>query len=324
MDNNSVETLPVALEIEVKGEDVVSNADEFRAMVRTWIEGFNTELIEDEDFARAEQDVKRLKEAESEIKAAKERALEQAEQVNALFAVLDETSEAVRQARLPLERQIKARREEIKAEIIDEAAASVPGGHGETYRREITDAIKNKRTIKSMREAAGVVVTAANALIKANTEVLDAFAKEHGRELIPDRRQIETKSAEWVEVELQRRLEAKAAEEERRKAEEERRKAEEERRRLEAETRAAGEEEEDEPSRPVHLEYYAPPDPDEILQAAPAAPDERQDLDTFIAVVRGAFGPVKDARLRLVHPASRAKADTFADALNDAWRALTA
>src|SRR5690625_391524 len=292
MDNNSVETLPVALEIEVKGEVVVSNADEFRAMVRTWIEGFNTGLIEDEDFARAEQDVKRLKEAESEIKAAKERALEQAEQVNALFAVLDETSEEVRQARVPLERQIKARREEIKSEILDEAA--------------------------------GVVVTAANTLIKANTEVLDAFAKEHGRELIPDRRQIETKSAEWVEVELQRRLEAKAAEEERRKAEEERRKAEEERRRLEAETRAAGEEEEDEPSRPVHLEYYAPPDPDEILQAAPAAPDERQDLDTFIAVVRGAFGPVKDARLRLVHPASRAKADTFADALNDAWRALTA
>lgn len=315
-----------ALEIKVRGEVVTSNAEAFRDRVTAWVAAFNTDLTEDEHFVQAEADAKTLKEAEEKVKAAKEKALQDAVQIHALFSLLDDTDEVIRQARLNLEKKVKAKKEEIRSEIVEETVAAVHNGHGESFRKEIVEAVKGKRTIATIREAAQVVSTYANSLIQSNHKTLEAFVEKNGRELVPDRHKLEISNSETLLIELQRRVETKRAEDERRRLEEEARLA-----RAEAEAAKKAAEE----------DLFAAPPPDAVVGVDPGPPEgdasvtiEKPvsepksdptdgEMEAFEQAVLTAFAPLKEARTRLQHPDNIQRATRFAEAVNAAWTELT-
>ena len=117
------EMLP-ALRVEVRGQVVASNLDDFRAHAMAVIGSINTNLQTDEDFANAEKTVKWCKEVETRISGAKQNALAQTGDIDALFRALDEVSEFARKTRLNLEKQVKAEKDSIRAGRIRAADAS--------------------------------------------------------------------------------------------------------------------------------------------------------------------------------------------------------
>lgn len=104
--------------IELTGKVNSSNFDEWKKDLISQIQSTNRELISDSDFVEAEARVKSFKFAEKSLKQAKQSAIDQAEEIQRLFLAIDEITEEARQARLSLERQIKARKLEIKNQYI--------------------------------------------------------------------------------------------------------------------------------------------------------------------------------------------------------------
>jgi hypothetical protein len=315
--NHTFELIP--LTIETRGEVIASNVDEFRELVRGALANINRELKTDEEFGQAELDVKALKGAEDAVKAAKEKALADAEQLNALFRALDETGEEIRAPRLELEKLIAKRKEEVKNELVTEALAKLecaPRLRASAYGRSLQEAIKGKRTLDSMRKALDVTVTTHNALIGQARIAIDTFTWEHGKELVLDAEDLEVKGLDAVNAELRRRLEAVKAEEERKRlaAEAEKAKAE------VAQIKRDAAEVSKPPLPPVASPAAAPrPAPSAV---EPPAADAGTEWEAFKAKVMAAFAPVKEARAALQCPENQAKAQAFAEAVGQAWKGV--
>lgn len=103
--------------LKISSQVVASNLDDFAANVKAEIAKIKTDLTTDEDFAVAEKQVKELKEAEVAIKEAKEAALADAEDVRKLLATADEIAALLAETRLTLDKQVKAAKERVKADI---------------------------------------------------------------------------------------------------------------------------------------------------------------------------------------------------------------
>jgi hypothetical protein len=95
-----------------------TNFDEWRTDLIAQIQSVNQDLVTDNDFDTASRHVKSFKTAENALKNAKQSAINQAQEIQQLFASIDEITEEARQARLSLERQIRSRKSEIKEEHI--------------------------------------------------------------------------------------------------------------------------------------------------------------------------------------------------------------
>jgi len=111
--------------IKLTGTVNSSNFDEWKNDLIAQIQSTNTELVTDEDFVAASNQVKLFKSAETSLKQAKQSAIDQAEEIQRLFSAIDEITEEARQARLTLERQIKARKLEIKKHYIQSGIAEI-------------------------------------------------------------------------------------------------------------------------------------------------------------------------------------------------------
>ncbi len=215
-----------SLHIELAGEVTASNLPAVRDTAIARIKSINTDLKTDEDFANAEATVKWCKTLEDRIKAAKENALSQTESIDTLFRTMDEISHEARNARLSLGNQVKARKDEIRGEIIDKRLAEI----GEHYRQindglngaalhdpadarqRIAAAMKGKRTIVSLRDAADQAV--ADMKLEANDRAdnahavlkrIDAVADEH-RHLFPDRGSLITADPAQIEDTIKARI----------------------------------------------------------------------------------------------------------------------
>lgn len=178
--------------IRLKGEITDTNFDEWKNDLLAKLKTVNTELAGDDDFANAESDVKTIKAGEVALKNAKASALDQASEIQKLFAAIDEVSSEARDARLSLERQIKKRKAEIKDEIVDAGLDAIKAYIEEQStelqsvknswldRSAFEDEIKGKRTTASMQKAVtGLQVNIKNEIaqreesINANRQVLD-------------------------------------------------------------------------------------------------------------------------------------------------------
>ncbi len=104
--------------IKLTGTVNASNFDVWKKELIEQIQAVNVELVTDDDFVTASGQVKSFKVAEKSLKQAKQSAIAQAEEIQQLFTAIDEITEEARQARLSLERQIKARKLEIKQHYI--------------------------------------------------------------------------------------------------------------------------------------------------------------------------------------------------------------
>ena len=158
------ENLP-ALLIEVSGSVVRSNLEPFRQHALAVIDCINTDLRTDQDFADAEATVKWLRDdVAAQLKAAKQHAMAQAADIDALFRAVDSVIEAADSKRLQLDKLVKTRKDQIRAEMIGSAQAAldqhVAGLNARIGQKWIgrtigafAEAIKGKRSLDSMRDA---------------------------------------------------------------------------------------------------------------------------------------------------------------------------
>jgi len=157
------ESLP-ALRIEVAGMVTASNLSEFKQHALGAIRGLNRDLQTDQDFADAEKAVKWCATVEQRIKAAKDHALAQTASIDELFRTLEDVTSECRTARLALDKLVKGRKDEIKAELVAggiaslrefvaELNAEMPGAYMPAVPVDFGNAIKGLRTVESIRNA---------------------------------------------------------------------------------------------------------------------------------------------------------------------------
>lgn len=153
-----------ALLIQVTGAVTASNLPEYKAHALEVFRGINRTLTTDQDFATAESTVKWCADVESRLAAAKDHALSQTATIDELFRTLDDISAEARRTRLELDKLVKARKEEIRGEIVAggvtalrEHIASLNARLGKPYMPQVpadfAGAIKGKRTVDSLRGA---------------------------------------------------------------------------------------------------------------------------------------------------------------------------
>lgn len=249
-----------ALHVEVSGQVTASNLAEFKDTALAAIHSVNRNLVTDQDFADAEKAVKWCSDVEDRLAAAKQHALSQTATIDELFRTMDDISAEAKRVRLDLDKLVKARKEQIREEIVTEGRgalaahiASLNTRLGKPYMPTIpadfAGAIKGKRTVESLRDA--VNTTLAHAKIQAN-EIADRIqlnlntlrdqAKDHGF-LFSDSAALVLKDSEHVAVLVKQRIaDHQQAEAARLEAERERIRAEEaarlEREQAEAQARA--------------------------------------------------------------------------------------
>mgnify|MGYP001232352884 CR=1 FL=1 len=247
------ESLP-ALRIEITGQVTNSNLESFRRTAMAVFSGINRDLKTDQHFADAERTVKWCSEVESRLAAAKEHALSQTASIDELFRTIDDISAEARRVRLDLDRLVKARKEQVRAEIVAEGKTALDahvaalnkrlGDDYIAYRADFAAAIKSKRTIDSLRNAVDTTLAHAKIETSAMADAVDANLKAAAEladdmSLLPDLRTLALKPAEdfrnTVKLRIAEREAREKAEleriraEERAKAEREAREAEEKR-----------------------------------------------------------------------------------------------
>lgn len=221
-----------ALLIQVTGAVTASNLPEFKAHALEVFKGINRTLTTDQDFATAESTVKWCADVESRLAAAKEHALSQTATIDELFRTIDDISAEARRTRLELDKLVKARKEEIRGEIvaggitalrehIAQLNAAMPADYMPQVPADFAGAIKGKRTVESLRSAvndelARAKIEASNIAtrIHANVKTLKASGL-----VVPDAATLVLKAPDDLAAIIATR---KAAEQQRLEAERER------------------------------------------------------------------------------------------------------
>lgn len=322
----------IPLTIEARGEIIANNLPEFRELVREALGNINRDLKTDEEFGQAELDVKALKEAEEAVRAAAIKSFD--EKLKALVDGLNETAEEIRTPRLELEKLIAKRKDEVKSEIIEEFLAAFdidPKDARKHFLAGLQTQIKGKRTAESMRTACLVYQTTQQAMIIKSRASIERFVGKFGPELVMDRRELELKNVESVEAELVRRMEAKKAADELAKSQAEAAAA-------KAEADKANQalaESSKPPAPPATPERESPDDapwrvretqagastPTDAWDDSHTAPLSADDeWKAFRAECLAAFAPLKVAREKMMHSKNIAKAQGFANSINQAWK----
>lgn len=216
------ETLP-ALHIEVSGKVSESNLDEFKAHALAVLAEIKRDPSTDEEFADAERTVKWCGDTEDRLAAALSHARSQMGDIDRLFSAVEDVSAELKRVRLDLEKVVKARKEQIRIEIVREhqqqLQAHIEALNADLQARwvpvpaaDFAGAIKGKRTLTSIREACSVVVAAAKIVANQHAERFKANRASmviDGRDwahLFPDFAQVGSKSAEDFDALLQLRI----------------------------------------------------------------------------------------------------------------------
>jgi putative phage-type endonuclease len=176
----SPEALP-ALRIEINGAVTASNLSEFKEYALAVFKDIKRDPSTDEEFADAEKTVKWCGDVESRLAAAKEHALSQTADIDALFKAIDDISAEARRVRLDLDKVVKARKEEIRVELVTEHSSLLQahvdalntglGARWVAYpAAAFGEAIKGKKTVASIRDACSVVLAEAKIFANQSAE----------------------------------------------------------------------------------------------------------------------------------------------------------
>lgn len=178
-----VRDLP-AISYKMDGLSLISNLDTFKAAATDLVEKSKAELETDQDFANAESRQKIFTKAEKDIKALADQVLGEVADIDAFTKDLKFIGEQIRQARLAEGKQVKARKEQIKNDIANQAVAESLE-HAEIFRPlgvlppridiSIADAMKGKKTVDSLKDAANTAL----AQIKIELDRLFHVANEN-------------------------------------------------------------------------------------------------------------------------------------------------
>lgn len=178
------DTLP-ALRIEVTGAVTASNLAEFKATALGAIRSVNRTLKTDQDFADAEKAVKWCADVETRLKAAKEHALSQTADIDALFKALDDIGAEARTVRLDLDKLVSRRKVEVKEEAVA-AARKLLDAHIATLNAELAPirlpaiaadfagAIKGLKSLQSMQDKLDATLAVAKIAAEADARAIRA------------------------------------------------------------------------------------------------------------------------------------------------------
>lgn len=231
-----IDELP-ALTVQLVGEVKATNLVTWKASVVARIQAINIDLKTDADFATAKKTVSFLEDGEKKLTMVKSQALAQTASIDELFRTIDSLQAEMRSKRLSLDKLVVAREKSIKEEIVaggkaafDEHIAGLNKRLGKDYMpivpADFAGAIKNKRTIASLKDAVDTELSrakiAANAIadgIQINLNTLTELASDH-KHLFADAAQIVLKQNDDLTVLVKSRIaEFKLAEEKRLEAE---------------------------------------------------------------------------------------------------------
>ena len=176
-----------ALSIQVNGSiSLITNLQKFGTRLNEFVAGINKEPSDDQGFADAEQAIKKLQNAQDQLEAAEANALAQTSDIDDMRKTVKLYADTARTTRLMLEKMVNARKESIRAEIM-QAAGIAFSAHIESLevetrpiqltvaRPDFAAAIKGKRTIASLRDAVDTAL--ANGKINADAIAKDVRAK---------------------------------------------------------------------------------------------------------------------------------------------------
>lgn len=163
-----VEAAPVrelpAIRYTMNGLSLDSNLDAYKQAATDLVELSKAPLESDQDFANAEARQKVFTKAEKDIKEACERVMGEIESIDTFVKDMRFIAENIRQARLAEAKQIKARKEEIRKEIFQDAINDLNDYRFDIESKvsaqfpplaiDVSDAMKGKKTIDSLRDAA--------------------------------------------------------------------------------------------------------------------------------------------------------------------------
>jgi predicted phage-related endonuclease len=184
------------LEISLVGNVSASNLVAYESTALTFIDNISTDLLTDQDFIDAEGAVKFCQNGEKELEEVKKRALSDTADIAALFETIDTLKESMRQKRLTLDKLVKSRKAEIKADIKAKAVSQYEqlisfvnakvGVQVATTVADFDGAMKGKRTIESLENAIDcelarvkIELTQTGELIDANLSTLTDLAANH-------------------------------------------------------------------------------------------------------------------------------------------------
>lgn len=154
-----------ALVVELEGRVVSTNLARFMGAADALVCAIKTNLESDQDFADAEATVKFCKQAEDRLDLVKKQALAQTADIEEIFRVMDNLKDKLRSTRSQLDKQIKARKEQLRAELVAEfhrqliahvdALNAGNGAHWQSYPAPalLGDAIKGLKSLSSCRNA---------------------------------------------------------------------------------------------------------------------------------------------------------------------------
>jgi len=150
------------LVVKLEGTVVESNLAVYEKEVQGWIDKINKNLVTDDDFARAESDIKEAKQVETNIHNSLQDALSHLGDIFELKTTMERWQERIRsEVRLPLERLVKSEKEARKNDVIDSGFNTVSelwkeAGLQKFFdvgRREFAELVKGKRSLEKMNEA---------------------------------------------------------------------------------------------------------------------------------------------------------------------------
>lgn len=246
-----VATLP-AITYQLNGLALTSNLELYRQHAEAAIERSREPLETDQDFADREALCKAFAEAEKKLQLVREQVVGEIHDVDAFCRGLAEIGEAMRQARLAGEKQVKARKDEIKADMRNKALAAFKEHCAQlnqslgsvtlpAINEGFAGAMKGKRTLATLQDAVDTELARlkieANEWaekIRANLDILREVASGY-EALFRDRQDLVLKDAETVRLIAQQRVAEHKAEEERKLEAERERIRQEEAARLQAE-----------------------------------------------------------------------------------------
>ncbi|WP_369650163.1 MULTISPECIES: YqaJ viral recombinase family protein [unclassified Variovorax] len=173
-----VESLP-AVSVRMDGTlTVVSNLPDFGVALRAFIAKIPAKASTDQEFADTDAACKALKKAEEALEAGESSALASMSNVEEMRRLIADYRNLARTTRLAKEKEVEARKVQIRTDevlrgraALDEHIATLNKRIGKPYmptnfNADFAGAIKNKRTVESLKEA--IDTTLANAKIATN------------------------------------------------------------------------------------------------------------------------------------------------------------
>ena len=190
--SKQVAHLPVVFDMRVEGKLVACNIEQYKPAALAYIAAISTKLVTDQDFSDADADAKFCRDSADKLERAIEQAMGQMGDINQALNTVREIAAAFDAKGLSLEKLVKARKDEIRNEIVRGGAKALiehitalnvrlVHNYMPHVPADFSGVVKGKRTVESLRNAvntelarAKIEASAIADRIEANLKTLEA------------------------------------------------------------------------------------------------------------------------------------------------------